>query len=51
MAQKNATPDAEQAQNICKAGLNPAYWTVIKDLKYSMIICNRETKEVRMIGK
>ena len=51
MAQKNATPSAEQQQNIVRAGLNPAYWTVIKDLRYSMIICNLETKEVRMIGK
>ena len=51
MAQKNATPSAEQQQSIAKAGLNPAYWTVIKETMYSMIICNRETKEVRMIGK
>ena len=51
MAQKNATPDKDQAQTIVRAGLNPMYWTVVKDLRYSMIICNRETKEVRMIGK
>lgn len=51
MAQKNATPTEEQQVTICKAGLNPSYWTVIKDLRYSMIICNLETKEVRMIGK
>ena len=51
MAQKNATPTEEQQRVIIRAGLNPAYWTVIKDLQYSMIICNRQTKEVRMIGK
>lgn len=51
MAQKNATPTVEQQETICRAGLNPAYWTVIKDLRYSMIIRNRETNEVRMIGK
>lgn len=51
MAQKNATPTAEQSEHIAKAGLRPEYWTVIKDLKYRMIICNRQTKEVRMIGK
>lgn len=51
MTQKNATPSADQAETIARAGLNPAYWTVIKDLLYSMIICNRQTKEVRMIGK
>ena len=51
MAQKNATPTEEQQQTIIRAGLNPAYWTVIKDLRYSMIICHRQTKEVRMIGK
>lgn len=51
MAQKNATPTAEQQETICRAGLNPAYWTVIKDLRYSMIICNKQTKEVKLIGK
>lgn len=51
MAQKNATPNKEQQMSIVRAGLNPAYWTVVKDLMYSMIICNRETKEVRIIGK
>lgn len=51
MNQKNATPTAEQQVNICKAGLNPDYWTVIKDMRYSMIICNKETKEVKLIGK
>lgn len=51
MSKKNVVLSEEQQQNIVRAGLNPAYWTVIKDLRYSMIICNRETKEVRMIGK
>ena len=51
MTQKNATPTEEQQHFIVCAGLNPAYWTVIKDLRYSMIICHRITKEVRMIGK
>ena len=51
MAQKNATPSTEQQENICRAGLNPAEWTVIKDLLYSMIIRNRITNEVKLIGK
>lgn len=51
MAQKNATPTKEQSMTILRAGLKPTEWTVIKDLLYSMIICNRITKEVRLIGK
>lgn len=51
MAQKNATPTKEQADTICRAGLNPAHWSVVKDFLYSMIVCNRQTKEVRFIGK
>lgn len=51
MAQKNASPSADQQVVIAKAGLNPAYWTVIKETLYSMIICHRETKEVKLIGK
>jgi hypothetical protein len=51
MAQKNATPTEEQQMTIIRAGLKPYEWVVIKDLKYSMIIRNRVTNEVRMIGK
>lgn len=51
MAQKNATPTAEQQMTIIHAGLKPAEWVVIKDLKYSMIIRSRVTNEVRLIGK
>lgn len=51
MPQKNATPTAEQQVTIAKSGLNPAGWTVIKDLNYSMIIRNRKTNEVKRIGK
>ena len=51
MPQKNATPTAEQQVTIAKAGLNPAGWTVIKDLNYRMIIRNKQTNEVKWIGK
>ena len=51
MAQKNATPTAEQQMTILNAGLKPAEWAVIKALKYSMINRSRETNEVRLIGK
>lgn len=49
--QKNATPTKEQAETICKAGLKPDCWTVKKEYKYIMVIINRQTKEVRRIGK
>lgn len=51
MAQKNATPTEEQQITIAKAGLNPVYWTVVKEMRYTMILCNRETKEIIKIGK
>ena len=51
MAQKNATPTEEQQQTIIRAGLNPAHWTVIRDRMYSMVIINRDTKEVKNISK
>ena len=51
MTQKNSTPTWEQIQTIIRAGLNPAKWSVIRDRKYSMVIINRDTKEVKNIGK
>ena len=51
MAQNNATPTEEQQQTIIRAGLNPANWTVIRDRMYSMVIINRDTKEVKNISK
>ena len=51
MPQNNTTPTKEQAEVICQAGLNPDSWTVVRDLLYSMFIRNRQTKEVRRIGK
>lgn len=51
MPQKNATPTREQAEVICKAGLKPDSWTVVKEYKYIMVVINRQTKEMRQIGK
>lgn len=51
MSQKNATPTKEQQMVIVRAGFNPIEWTVIKDLKYSMIIRNKFTQEVKLVGK
>ena len=51
MAQKNASPTAEQSQVLINNGLRPEEWTVVKDLQYSMIIRNRITGEYRMVGK
>lgn len=51
MAQKNATPNGDQLAAISRAGLNPAEWVVIRELKYRMVIRSRVTNEVKMIGK
>ena len=51
MAQKNATPSRIQQASIKAAGLNPAWWTVLKDLPVSLIIKHRLTGEVKIINK
>lgn len=51
MAQKNATPRKEQQQAIKRAGLRSHHWTVIQELRRSLIIRNRITGEVKLIGK
>ena len=51
MAQKNATPTKEQQGFIRAAGFSPAFWTVVKELNNSLIICNRERTEFRLINK
>ena len=51
MAQKNATPTAEQSRVLADNCLRPEAWTVVKDLQYSMIIRNRVTGEFRVINK
>ena len=51
MAQKNATPTADQSKVLANNGLRPGVWTVVKDLQYSMIIRNRITGEFRVVNK
>ncbi len=51
MAQKNATPNKVQQEDIRMKGLSPLYWTVVRDLPGSLIICHRETKEFKIIDK
>lgn len=51
MAQKNATPTAEQSKVLANNGLRPEVWTVVKDLQYSMIVHNRITGEFRVVNK
>lgn len=51
MKQKNATPDKGQAEAICRAGLRPEEWVVVKDYPYSMILRRRGSQEFRMIRK
>lgn len=51
MAQKNATPSKAQAEVIRRNGLQPHFYTVVKDLQFSMIIKHRVTGEFKVIGK
>lgn len=51
MTQKNATPTKAQQESIRKAGFTPIYWTVARELKDSLILCHRTTKECRIIKK
>jgi len=51
MAQKNATPNKAQQEAIQRAGLKPLYWAVARELPSCLIICNRITKEFRIIKK
>lgn len=41
----------EQIDAIARAGLRPDDWEVIRDRKYSMVIRNRKTNEVKMVNK
>lgn len=50
-AQKNATPTKEQQRVLEKEGLMPHLWTIIKDLRYSMIVRHRVTGEFKYINK
>lgn len=51
MGEKVTTPTDEQLEAIVRAGLKPSDWTVIRDRKYSMVILNCSTNEVKQIGK
>ena len=51
MAQKNAAPDKRQAQIIKSRGLDPRYYTVMRELNYSMFLKDRRSGTVRIIDK
>lgn len=51
MAQKNAIPTREHAASLRKAGLRPEYWVVVKELRVTLIVRNRQTCEIRLIDK
>ena len=51
MAQKNTTPNKDQARIIKANGLTPIEWVVMRDLNHSMIIKHRITHEVKLIDK
>ena len=49
--QKNASPTREQARALEKAGLSRVTWSIMKEMKQSLIIRHRITGEVRVISK
>ena len=51
MAQKNASPNSEQARILEKNGLNKYEWVVVRELGHSMIVRERVTGVVKMIDK
>ena len=51
MAQKNATPNRRQQALIRSNGLEPAEWTVSKELRGSLIIRHRVTGEYKLLPK
>lgn len=51
MAQKNATPTKEQQELLKAHGLNPLFWTIVKDLMDSVIVRNRLSGEFKLLSK
>ena len=51
MAQKNASPNARQAELIRRRGLDPKDYVVVKVLNYSLFIKNRHTGIIKIIDK
>lgn len=51
MAQKNATPNRRQKDMIKKRGLDPANYTVLKELNYSLFLIDRRDKTIKIIDK
>lgn len=51
MPKKNTFPSKPQAAIIKANGLNPLFWTVVKELPSSIIIRNRGTGEFKVIEK
>lgn len=51
MAQKNAAPDKRQAQIIKNHGLDPRYYTVVRELNFSLFIQDRRDKTIKIIDK
>ena len=51
MAQKNAAPDKRQAALIKARGLDPRYYTVMRELNYTLFIRDRRDGTVKIIDK
>lgn len=51
MAQKNAAPTKLQAELLKRHGLDPRYYTVMRELNYTMFIKDRRDGTVKIIDK
>ena len=49
--QEYAKPNARQKQLIRRRGLNPANYTVLKELNYSLFIIDRRDKTIKILDK
>lgn len=51
MVQKNAAPNKQQAALIRARGLDPRYYTVMRELNYSIFLKDRRDGTVKIIDK
>ena len=49
--QKNATPNAAQAEVLKRHGLTPGLWTVVRELRYTLIIRSKVNGDFWKIEK
>lgn len=51
MAQKNTAPNKLQADLLRRRGLDPKYYTVMRELNYTLFIKDRRDGTVKIIDK